>query len=483
MSARTRPATNGVASPPPHDADVERSVLGMCFRSLEYAKAIHPYLTPEDFYIRSHTFVWKHIAKVIDAGGDPDLVGVHVSMSRDRNYQSEFAEFMAWGSGAAQGAFATERDVAVLLELSTRRRMLTAAYSLMRGAHDLTEDAYEVMEATERNLLRAFPGGRGPFTEVRTATPRVWERMLKAGEDSEDGRTTPGLPTPFAVLDELTGGWKGGRHYVWLAATSVGKTAFGLACVRKVSLPSGRYTGHPSLIISTEMSADEITERLVSPLAGVPAGNMQTGILTADEWRRLEAARAVLDESRIYIEDTPRIHIEQLESKVRRAVGQLGVGFVVVDYLQKVKFDGLARDYERGIALVSTRVKELARELDVPIIDLSQVTRECAKAGANGVRPSKNDGRGSGEIENDADVVGYIYRAEACGLDWDEKRSCSTYRLAEIGLDKNRHGPRGHLLATFDDTTVDFVDVNPSRPADPGPTVEQAEMFVDGQPF
>jgi replicative DNA helicase len=268
---------------------------------------------------------------------------------------------------------------------------------------------------------------------------------LEAIHGRESGIT--GVPTGFRALDNLTGGWQPSDLIIIAARPSMGKTAFALASARNSALHQKDPVG--VAIFSLEMSAGQLAQRLLTSEARVDAQAARTGRLSDDDWPKLARAAGRLSSAPIYIDDTPGLSILELRAKCRRLKAEHDIGLVVVDYLQLMHgtLQSRSSNREQEIAQISRSLKGLAKELNVPVLALSQLSRAVETRGGDR-RPQLSDLRESGSIEQDADVVAFIYRAERYGITVDEHGN-STEGLAEIIVGKQRNGPVGDVRLAF----------------------------------
>ncbi len=296
-----------------------------------------------------------------------------------------------------------------------------------------------------------------------------------------------GVPSGFRKLDDMTGGWQRSDLIIVAARPSMGKTAFALALARNAAFHRELPTG--VAIFSLEMSAQQLAQRLLTSEARVDAQAARTGRLSDSDWPRLAKAAGRLADAPIFIDDTPGLSILELRAKCRRLKAEHGIGLVIVDYLQLMHGTGMSRssNREQEIAQISRSLKSLAKELDVPVIALSQLSRAVETRGGD-KRPQLSDLRESGSIEQDADVVAFIYRAERYGITVDENGN-STEGLGEIIIGKQRNGPIGTVTLAFVHQHARFENLT-THYSDPGGRLEGGDGFsaplpppVDDAPF
>lgn len=266
-----------------------------------------------------------------------------------------------------------------------------------------------------------------------------------------------GVPSGFSRLDQMTGGWQPSDLIIIAARPSMGKTALTLAMARNAAMNASKPTG--VVIFSLEMSAGQLAQRLLTSEARVDAQAARTGRLSDGDWPKLVRAAGRLSDAPIFIDDTPGLTALELRAKCRRLKAEHGIGLVVVDYLQLMHGSGMGKNSnrEQEIAGISRSLKGLAKELNVPVIALSQLSRAVETRGGD-KRPQLSDLRESGSIEQDADVVAFIYRAARYGITVDENGN-STEGLAEILVSKQRNGPIGDVTLAWVDQYARFENL------------------------
>ena len=353
------------------------------------------------------------------------------------------------------------------------RRQITVAQAIAQRAFEGGKEAQDLQNEAERELLalaeRAERRGPAPLSE---AVGDLTDSYREA-EDAPDG--VPGLPSGLRDLDQLTGGFQKGHLIVVAARPSMGKSGFGATISRKAALDRGVA----SAVFSCEMPRAEYAGRYLAPEAKVSHHDGQRGVLTDEDWSKISSATRRLHDLPIWIDDTAGISLSELRSKARRLVTEEGVEMIIVDYLQLMTARESVRqgaNREQEIALISRTLKRLAKELDIPVIALSQLNRGVENRGGD-KRPLLSDLRESGALEQDSDLVMFIYRAEQYDIMQDQQGR-STEGIAEIIVGKHRGGPTGTAVtrfvkeyATFENlTTRDDSPPSPPQGGDGAPT-------------
>src|SRR5690606_21402547 len=327
--------------------------------------------------------------------------------------------------------------------------------------YDPSTDAFDLLDRAERDIFQISESqlrkGSRSMSEVVMETFKQLEAL-----SHRDGGIT-GVPSGFHALDDMTGGWQKSDLIIIAARPSMGKTAFSLA----VSMNAATHPqyGVPIAIFSLEMSANQLAQRMLTSEARIDAQKARTGRLTDDDWPKLARAAGKLSNAPIFVDDTPGLGILELRAKCRRLKAEHDIGMVIVDYLQLMHgtAQGKNANREQEIAQISRSLKALAKELDVPVIALAQLSRAVETRGGD-KRPQLSDLRESGSIEQDADVVSFIYRAERYGITVDDNGN-STEGIGEIIIGKQRNGPIGtvtlafvHQHARFENLTTHYSD-------------------------
>jgi replicative DNA helicase len=464
---------NGRSEPrvPPQAAEVERAVLAACIQQPDTAHELVGLLTPEAFFLSKHAQVFEAVAAVDGAGHPVGMVNV-IQHLRAANAPAPLRELVIELAADPNRTATPAYHARVLQEYALRRAHIHLHMEAVRRAYDTTEDVFENLDTAERALSDSLRTLR--MQQAGQQLHEGAEAALKGFREAANG-SMRGLSTGLSALDKVIKGMRGGRHIVLAAPPNSGKTALGLGIAKHNGLPPNLGgAGKRVVYFSVEMGLSELAERFLLMDAGVPAHAAANGTLTHEDWELLGQSKGRMGKAKIIVEATPRLHIEQIEARARRhhrEAQAAGEGLlVIVDYLQRVSYEGLADGYERGISLISSRLKGLAAELNIPLLSFSQVKQEAANACASGVRPTLGMCRGSGDIENDADVVGYIYRPDAYGVEFDEKRQIHTGNWAEVVIRKHRYGRVGTAFVGYHTEAVAFVNDGDQIPLNIGET-------------
>ena len=430
---------------PPHSVEAEQSLLGGLLLDNQAFDKIADLVSADDFYRDDHRRIFRHLSKLIEHGKPADVVtiaeSIEASEDKDRTGGPAYLGSLAQNTPSALNI---RRYAELVRERSIQRRLITVATEIAESA--LTPSGKEVGqlldEAETRILEVGERGQRGTqgFESIQPVLARVFERIdhLYHLENKSD---VTGLPTGFADLDEKTAGLQQGDLVIVAGRPSMGKTAFALNMAEHVAVNNGV----PVAIFSMEMGATQLAMRLLGSIARVDQHKMRTGRLNDEEWSRLSTAMGKLHDAPIFIDETAALNSLELRTRARRIHRQCGkLGLVMVDYLQLMSAPSGGQGENRAteISEISRSLKALAKELSAPVVALSQLNR--ALETRNDKRPMMSDLRESGAIEQDADVILFIYRDEVYYPEKPESKG-----TAEVIIGKQRNGPIGKIDLTF----------------------------------
>jgi replicative DNA helicase len=430
---------------PPQAVDVEQSVLGALLIEREAIPKAIEILQADAFYETRHQRIYAAVQSLFERGNPVDLVTLTEELKRRGDYEGIGGYYLSELTTRVASAANVEYHARIIAEKSLLRKLIATMTGVVGLAYDPTTDAFDLLDDAERQIFQISESqlrrGAVPMREVVRGT---FEQL-----HSLHGRVggITGVPSGFTSLDNLTGGWQNSDLVIIAARPSMGKTALSLAIMRNAALHPEKAV--PVAYFSLEMSAGQLAQRLLTSEARVDAQAARTGRLHDDEWPKLARAAGRLAEAPVFIDDTPGLGILELRAKCRRLKAEHDVGLVIVDYLQLMHGTMQSKNgnREQEIAQISRSLKGLAKELNVPVIALSQLSRAVETRGGD-KRPQLSDLRESGSIEQDADVVGFIYRAERYGITVDENGN-STEGLAEVIIGKQRNGPIGSVKLAF----------------------------------
>jgi replicative DNA helicase len=430
---------------PPHSVEAEQSLLGALLIDNQAFDRVADIVAAGDFYRDDHRRIWRHIARLVEASRPADVVTVAESIeaSEDKDKTGGTAYLAALAQNTPS-ALNVRRYAELVRERSVQRRLAQVATEIAETAlAPVGKDVDQLLDEAESKIFQIAESGARKDQGLIGISPvlaKVFERIdhLHSQENPSD---ITGVPTGFVDIDRMTAGLQPGDLVIVAGRPSMGKTAFALNIAEHVALhPS---VGLPVAIFSMEMSASQLAMRMLSSMAKVDQTRLRTGRLTDEEWGRLTDEIARLNEARIHVDETAALNALELRARARRMKREYGkLGLVVVDYLQLMSSSSQGENRATEISEISRSLKALAKELDVPVIALSQLSRAVEQR--NDRRPLMSDLRESGAIEQDADVILFIYREEVYAPDKEEAKG-----RAEAIIGKQRNGPIGTVHLTF----------------------------------
>jgi replicative DNA helicase len=442
---------------PPHSIEAEQSVLGGLLLDNAAWDRVADLVGTEDFYRNDHRLIFAAISRLIDAGKPADAVTVYETL-RTANKADE-AGGLGYLNTLAQNtpsAANIRRYAEIVRERSVLRRLVTAGDEIATSAlNPAGRDTKQILDDAESRVFRiAEEGARGRqgFIEIQPLLTKVVERIQELFERANPSDVT-GVPTGFADLDSKTSGLQPGDLVIVAGRPSMGKTSFALNIGEHVAIDQGM----PVAVFSMEMGASQLAVRMLSSVGRLDQQRLRTGRLQDDDWPRLTSAIQKMHEAPLYIDETPALTAIDLRARARRLSRTCGkLGLIVVDYLQLMSASASGENRATEISEISRGLKALAKELAVPVVALSQLNRTVEQR--TDKRPVMSDLRESGAIEQDADVILFIYRDEVYNPDTNDKN------IAEIIIGKQRNGPIGRVTLRFDGQYTKFENLARSAP-------------------
>jgi replicative DNA helicase len=442
---------------PPNSVEAEQSVLGGLLLENSAWDRIGDLLREDDFYRADHRLIWRHIARMVEASRPADALTVAESL--ERNNELDEVGGLAYIAGLSQNtpsAANIRRYAEIVRERSVMRQLAEVGTAIADSAYNPSgrEPAQLLDEAESKVFEIAEAGSRGKqgFFSMPQLLTEVVERidMLYNRDNSSD---VTGVPTGYADLDEMTSGFQPGDLVIVAGRPSMGKTAFSLNIAENVALD----TGLPVAVFSMEMGAAQLVMRLIGSVGRLDQHRLRTGRLLDEDWQRLTAAVGRLNDAPMHIDETPALNSLEVRARARRLHRQYGkLGLIVLDYLQLMSSTSQGENRATEISEISRGLKALAKELNVPVVALSQLNRSLEQRPNK--RPIMSDLRESGAIEQDADVILFIYRDEVYNPDSPDKGT------AEIIIGKQRNGPIGTVKLTFRGENTRFENyANPGK--------------------
>lgn len=431
---------------PPQAVEVEEAVLGAMLIEHGAATIALQMLKPTDFYKPANRHIFETLSNLYERDNPLDLLTVENEL-RDNELLDICGgpTYLSDLTRSVSSAANIDYHAQIITEKAIKRRLILNCTEVIKESYDSTTDAYDVLDEAEQRIFdlanQKSRSSAQPVADILKDTLAYLEDM----RGKKYGIT--GVPTGLAV-DQMTAGWQNGDLVIIAARPSMGKTAFVLTAARNAAMHADEKLRTPVAIFSLEMSNQSLVQRLLTMEARVRADEARKGTLNDDNFKDLIEAAGRLFSANIFIDDTPAITLMELRTKCRRLKSEHDVGLIVVDYLQLMQ--GSSKDTgsrEQEIASISRGLKSLAKELDVPVIALSQLSRAVEQRGGD-KRPQLSDLRESGSIEQDADIVMFLYRPEYYGITTTAEGQ-STAGLAEVIVGKQRNGPVGSKMLYF----------------------------------
>ena len=440
---------------PPQALDLEESVLGALMLEKEALTNIIDILKPENFYKDAHKEIYQSIIDLFNDSQPIDLLTVTNQLKKNGTLDIVGGSYYVTKlTTRVNSASNIEFHSRIILEQSIKRELINISSKVQKDAYEDTVDVFDLLDQTEQSLFDVSESHiRKNYKKVQNLMKEAIDE-LETKKEKKDGIT--GVPSGFIDLDTITSGWQPSDLVIIAGRPSMGKTAFVLSLMRNASIDHNLSMG----IFSLEMSSLQLVNRLISSEAELDSDKIRKGNLKDYEWQQLLHKTDLLQKAPIFIDDTPALSILELRAKARRLKSQHDIQCIIVDYLQLMtsEYGKTSGNREQEIASISRSLKAVAKELNIPVIALSQLSRAVETRGGD-KRPVLSDLRESGSIEQDADMVMFIYRAEKYDITEDEDGE-STIGVAELLLRKNRNGPTGKVKLKFVERFAKFVDKN-----------------------
>lgn len=421
---------------PPHDDAAELAVLGAMFLDREAASLALEMLTGEDFYRPDHRQVFEAAEELYHSGVPIDMITVKNKLEEKQVFdQIGGLPFLANISTSVGSSANMRHYAAIVEEKSVLRRLIRTANNISQMSYEGKTDVNSIMDTAEKGIFDIMQNRHSDqFHHIRDIAVDSIEKI----EDiyRSKGKLT-GVPTGFVDFDQKTAGLQKSDLILLAARPSMGKTAFALNIIQNAAIRSNV----PTAVFSLEMSREQLVNRMLCSEAMLDAQRLRTGELTDSDWADLIQAMGPLSQAPIYIDDTPGVTPMEVRSKCRRLKVEKGLGLIVIDYLQLMSGNSRNDSRQQEISEISRSLKAIAREMEAPVIALSQLSRACEQRADH--RPMLSDLRESGAIEQDADVVAFLYRDEYYFPDTEKKNQ------AELIIAKQRNGPTGTVDLTW----------------------------------
>lgn len=450
------PSSSSTANSPPQSSEAEASLLGALLIDSEAIVKIADQIDPRDFYDKRHERIYEAMLKIYEHHKALDVLTLadqlkgsgYLDSIGGPSYLTELTNFVPTAAHVEQYAD-------IVAQKALRRRLIAASREITGLGYDESKQLRELIEEAETRLFDVSQHHiRQDIISLEAILAESFDRLDELHKDKQKIR---GIPTGFRDLDNTLAGFQRSDLIILAARPSMGKTALALNFAHNVAVDAKE----PVLIFSLEMSKEQLVDRLLSIESGVDAWALRTGNLTDSDFEKIGQAMGTLSEAPIFIDDTPSISVSDLRTKARREAHQRKLGLIIVDYLQLMssglRFGGQINMVQE-ISEISRGLKAIARELNVPVLALSQLSRSVESRSPQ--IPQLADLRDSGSIEQDSDVVMFIYREDYYRPDTDRKK------LTDIFIKKHRNGPTGGIELRFENEKQRFISVD-SRHKDP----------------
>lgn len=435
---------------PPQARDLEEAVLGALMLEKNALNAVVEFLKPEHFYADAHREIYQSIIDLFKASEPVDMRTVVNQLRKNAKLELVggayvIAELTAKVSSAAN----IEYHARVIIEMAIKRELIQIASQIHHDAYEDTTDVFELLDKTEQSVFEISDSNlRKNYDNMRNLMARAIQE-LQVLKDHKDGLT--GVPSGFTALDRITSGWQRSDLVIIAARPGMGKTAFVVSALRNAAVDFKM----PVAIFSLEMASVQLVNRMISAEAELEGEKIKRGNLADHEWAQLVHKTSRLSSAPIFIDDTPALSILELRAKSRRLKAEHNVQLIVIDYLQLMRGEQ-GGNREQEIASISRALKGIAKELNVPVLALSQLSRGVETRGGD-KRPQLSDLRESGSIEQDADIVMFLYRPEYYKITVDEE-GMPTQGMGEVIVAKHRNGSTGTAKLKFVGKFTKFAD-------------------------
>ncbi len=441
---------------PPQAIDLEEAVLGAMMIDKTAVDAVIDILEPEVFYKPEHRVIYAAIRQLFTDSKPVDLLTVSEQLRKQGQLDQAGGDYhLIHLSQKVASSAHVEFHARVIQERYMKRKLIEISNSIIKDSYDNTTDVFNVLDEAENELFQLSQGNLKKESEpaetlVDSAIQRIEEISKKEGFS--------GIPSGFKKIDEITSGWQISDLIIIAARPGMGKTAFVVSMAMNMAIKFDI----PVALFSLEMSSVQLITRMISGETGLESDTLRKGKLASYEWTQLYEKVEALKKAPIYIDDTPALSIFDLRAKARKMVSKFGVQILIIDYLQlmTVGESSKAGNREQEISTISRNLKALAKELEIPVIALSQLSRNVERRKEEDKRPVLSDLRESGAIEQDADIVSFIYRPEYYNIfEWDDEDRGDTRNQAEFIIAKHRNGSLARIRLSFEGRLARFTDL------------------------
>ena len=441
---------------PPQAIDLEEAVLGAMLIDEKGVNEVIDILSPEVFYKKSHQVIYESIQRLFKESEPIDLLTVSSDLKKNKNFELAGGDFYLINlSQKVSSSAHIEFHSRIIQQKYIQRKLISISNEIIQKSYNESTDVIDLLDEAESKLYDVAQNNIKGSSEtaqnlVIQAKKRIEEISKKEG--------LSGVSTGFEKLDRLTSGWQPSDLIIVAARPGMGKTALALSMARNISVQKKI----PVAFFSLEMSSVQLITRLISSETGLSSDKLRTGKLADHEWQQLNVKVSDLESAPLYIDDSAALTIFELRAKARRLASSYGIKLIVIDYLQLMNIGSGNKtgNREQEISTISRNLKALAKELDIPVIALSQLSRAVETRGGT-KRPILSDLRESGAIEQDADIVSFLYRPEYYGItEWDDDMKTPSEGQGEFIVAKHRNGALDSIKLKFIANLGKFEDID-----------------------
>ena len=451
----SNPPASGLGKLPPQAVDLEEAVLGALMLEKDALSSVIDILKPEVFYRDAHQKIFQAIRVLFEKTSPVDILTVTAQL----RLQGELemiggAYYITELTNRVASAANIEYHSRIIIQKYLQRELIRISTEVINSAYEDTTDVLDLLDKAEKNLFDIAQNNLRRDSRKMDDIVRESLAEIEALRDKKDGLT--GVASGFTELDRITSGWQKSDLVIIAARPAMGKTAFVLSCARNAAVDFNK----PVVVFSLEMSSVQLVNRLISGETEIEQEKIRKGRLEQWEWEQIHSKIGRLEAAPLIIDDTPGLNIFEFRAKCRRLKSQHDIQLIIIDYLQLMhgKADGKNGNREQEIGSISRALKSVAKELNVPVIALSQLSRAVESRPGGAKRPMLSDLRESGSIEQDADMVLFLYRPEYYGLEVDEDNN-PTQGVGEVIIAKHRNGETGRVRLRFVGKYVKFADL------------------------
>lgn len=446
---------------PPQATDLEEAVLGALMIEQKAVNEVIDVLTPESFYREAHRKIYRAIYDLFDRAEPIDIMTVTAELRKSGDLDLVGgAYYISYLTNRVASSANIQTHARIISQKHIMRELIRISSETIREAYEESTDVFDLLDKAESELFTVAQGNIRKEWDTLAAVMKEAIENIEAAKHNVDG--VSGVPSGFTGLDRITAGWQNSDMVIIAARPGMGKTAFVLSMARNISVDFNM----PVAIFSLEMSSVQLVNRLISAETGIPGNKLRRGNLEEHEFTQLHTRIKKLSGASLFIDDTPALSVFELRAKARRMKAKHNISLIIIDYLQLMTAGKDKGNREQEISTISRSIKTVAKELNIPIIALSQLSRAVETRGGD-KRPILSDLRESGAIEQDADIVSFIYRPEYYGILQDEEGN-SLEGLGQIIIAKHRNGALDTISLKFISDFAKFENIDTSFARDSG---------------